>query len=341
MLFTRLAIPTKGVKKTQSGFSTDAGVLEKLAADYPIVQEILQYRTLFKLVSTYIDALPQLINTRTGRVHTSFNQTVTATGRLSSSDPNLQNIPIRSEQGRRIRQAFIPEQGYKLIGADYSQIELRVLAHLAEDKNLIKAFQAGADIHTRTAEDIFGPIAMQGGERDHYRRLAKTINFGIVYGIGAPRLARDLKISRAEAESYIEGYFGRYPNVRKYFDALSVGLNQTGYVETMFGRRRYLKDVEGQGRDPGYAERALINTAIQGSAAEIMKRAMIDLHTKLGPYADKARIVLQVHDEILVEAREDLAPEIKTLVETTMENAVELTVPLRVDAEIGMHWGEL
>lgn len=341
VLFEELKLPTQGVRKNQSGYSTDANVLALLAPHHEIATQLLEYRELHKLQTTYVDSLKRLVNPKTGRIHTSFNQTIAATGRLSSSDPNLQNIPIRNPRGRRLRKAFIAAPDSVLISADYSQIELRVLAHLAEDKNLSDAFRSGADIHQRTAEEIFGADAARTpAEAKELRRVAKTINFGIVYGMGAFRLAGELGISRKQAQEYIDGYFGRYPNVQRYFDSLRQQIEREGYVETLFGRRRYAHELDTSGRDAGYAERSLLNAPIQGSAAEIIKAAMIELDRRLAPFGERARMVLQVHDELVVEVRSELQNELVEVVRSCMESAVSLDVPLRVDVRSGTSWGE-
>ena len=344
ILFEKLKIPTLGVKKTKSGLSTDAEVLRKLLGQHEIIRQLLEYRELHKLKSTYIQALNRLIQPKTGRIHTSFNQAVTATGRLSSSEPNLQNIPIRNPRGRRIRAAFVAEPGFLLLSADYSQIELRVLAHLSGDSALGNAFFSGEDIHLRTAKELFGALAVSGAEIKEYRRIAKTINFGIIYGMGAFRLAQDLGVTRKQAQKYIDDYFARYPKVREYFDRLNCQINERGYVETLFGRRRYLKDVDTSGRDAGYASRSLLNAPIQGSAAEIIKLAMIKLNRRLDESAkrhdaDWAAMVLQVHDELVFEVKEDSLSALTEMVITEMESAVELSVPLKVDVRIGKSWG--
>lgn len=336
ILFGVLGLPTAGVKRTQTAFSTDAGVLAKLAPQYEIAQLLLDYRELFKLKSTYTDALQRLIDPATGRIHTSFNQAVAATGRLSSSEPNLQNIPIRNQRGREIRQAFIAEKGCELISADYSQIELRILAHMSGDQSLSQAFMRGEDIHAATANELFPG---QEDEQGNLRRIAKTINFGVIYGISAFRLSDQLGVSRRDAQKYIDGYFARYPKVREFLEGLSVEASERGYVETFFGRRRYLRDIDTTGRDRGYAIRSLLNFPIQGTAAEVIKLAMIRLYRRLQPFGEKARIVLQVHDELVVEVDSTVRAQVAETVVTEMESAVELTVPLKVDVEIFPRWG--
>jgi DNA polymerase-1 len=340
VLFEKLGISTKGVKKTKSGYSTNAAMLDRLRNEHEIVARILDYREVHKLNSTYIEALMRLVHEDTGRIHASFNQAIAATGRLSSSDPNLQNIPIRNERGRRIRDAFIAEPGCVLIAADYSQIELRVLAHLCRDSGLVEAFRSGEDIHERTAREIFGGMFSSEQERKELRRAAKTINFGLIYGMGAFRLAGDLGVSRKQAQSYIDSYFARYPRVLEYFDELRESVAQCGYVQTLFGHRRYLDTLDTSGRDPGYAVRSMMNAPIQGTAAEIIKRAMIRLHRRLAETNGSARIVLQVHDELVVEVEQARSEEVRELVVTEMEQAARLCVPLSVEVRVGASWGE-
>ncbi len=340
LLFEELQLPTQGIKKTTHGFSTDAGALEKLSKVHEFPAKLLEYRELFKLKTTYLDALPKLIRPSTGRIHTSFNQAVAATGRLSSSDPNLQNIPIRNERGRRIRTAFVAEKGHSLICADYSQVELRILAHLSGDEQLCQAFAEGADIHTRTAELIFADkfsIATQQ-EQKEYRRYAKTINFGVIYGMGAVRLADELSISRLQAGEFINQYFTTYSGVKMYFEGLEEAAKDLGYVETLFGRRRYLKDVDTSGRDLNYAVRSVLNAPLQGTAADIMKIAMINLNQRFANNDNTARIVLQVHDELIVECISEQADETKKIVVETMRDAAALRIPLEVDARIAANW---
>lgn len=340
ILYEKLCIPTKGIKRTKTGHSTDAGVLNRLALEYVIAEKLLVYRELHKLNSTYIEALQRLINPRTGRIHASFNQAVAATGRLSSSEPNLQNIPIRNPRGRRIRSAFIAEQGAVLISADYSQIELRVLAHLSGDEALQSAFENDEDIHERTAREIFGGLPASEHERKDLRRIAKTINFGIIYGMSAFRLAGDLGVSRKQAQEYIDEYFARYPKVRGYFDSLKEQAKRLGYVETLFGRRRYVEDLDTEGRDAGYASRSMMNAPIQGTAAEIIKAAMSRLHARFSHEYSSAHIVLQVHDELVCEAPAEYGEPVKGAVVGEMESAVDLRVPLKVDVRIGQTWGD-
>jgi DNA polymerase-1 len=265
---------------------------------------------------------------------------VAATGRLSSSDPNLQNIPIRNPRGKQIRKAFIAGDGKVLLKADYSQIELRVLAHLADDAALQRAFKEGEDIHFKTAVELFGAIATSGSDATRLRRIAKTINFGVIYGMSAFRLANELGISRSEASRYIDDYFARYPNVSKYYDWLNERVESDGYVETMFGRRRYLKDIDTSGRDAGYASRSLMNAPIQGSAAEIIKLAMCKVDEFLSDKEEQARMLLQVHDELVFEVDETVLDSIRDGVVKEMETAVKLAVPLKVDVSVGRSWGD-
>lgn len=340
ILFEKLGIPTKGIKKTKSGFSTNAAMLERMRGQHEIVEKILEYREIHKLNSTYIEALQRLCREDTGRIHASFNQAIAATGRLSSSDPNLQNIPIKNARGRRIRNAFIAEEGNVLIAADYSQIELRVLAHLCGDAGLVDAFVSGEDIHERTAREIFGSMVSNEEERKELRRAAKTINFGLIYGMGAFRLAGDLGVSRKQAQEYIDNYFARYPGVSEYFDELRAFSSEKGFVETLFGHRRYADTLDTSGRDSGYAERSMLNAPLQGTAAEIIKLAMIKLHARLAKTEGNARIVLQVHDELVVEVAEKDSARCCEVVVEEMESAVELLVPLKVDVRVSPTWGD-
>ena len=338
ILFEKLKFPTTGIKKTNNGYSTDASVLERFTEKEEIAVLLLEYREIFKLLSTYVDSLTKLIHPKTGRIHTSFHQTGTATGRLSSSDPNLQNIPIRNARGRKIRAAFIAQEGFSLVKADYSQIELRILAHMSKDENLIQAFVNDEDIHRRTAIELFGADKMPEDRQKEYRRYAKTINFGLIYGMGAFRLAKDLGISRTKAQEYMEGYFNRYARVKEYFNALNDKINKEGYVETMFGRRRYLKDLDLANRDAGYAQRSLNNTPIQGTAADIIKIAMVGVVDSIARQGNKAKLLLQVHDELVFEVANDSIEEICAIIKNDMENAVKLLVPLKVDIQVAKCW---
>ena len=312
-----------------------------MADEHEIVKEILDYRQLVKLKSTYVDGLLNIINPKTKKVHTSFNQTITATGRLSSTEPNLQNIPIRLEEGRRIRKAFIPsKEGYILLTADYSQIELRVLAHVAKDEVLIEAFKNNQDIHSRTASEVFN-VPMEQVTKE-MRRHAKAINFGIVYGLSDFGLARDLGITRKEAKSYIDNYFNRYEGVKRWIDKIIDEAREKGYVTTLLGRRRYLNDILSKNYNlRSFAERTAMNTPIQGSAADIIKIAMVNIFEKLQSNRFSARMILQVHDELVFEAPPREASRLITLVKTEMEQAYQLEVPLKVDMQVGFNWYDL
>jgi DNA polymerase-1 len=337
ILFEKLKLPTG--KKTKEGFSTDVDVLTELARGHELPAEILAYRSLSKLKSTYIDALPALINPQTGRIHTSYNQTVTATGRLSSSNPNLQNIPIRTLEGKRIRQAFIAAPDCLLISADYSQIELRVLAHLSEDEALLEAFSSGEDIHSRTASDIFG-VFPQMVNAD-MRRQAKVINFGILYGMSAFGLARELGVSMKLAQEYIDGYFQRYRKVRIYLDGILEGARRDGFVCTLLNRRRYLPELKS--KIPSvrqFAERMAINTPIQGTAADLIKVAMVNIAHLLTKKNLSARLIMQVHDELILEAPVKEKEEVMKLVKKEMEEVIKLKVPLKVEIASGKNWDE-
>jgi DNA polymerase-1 len=338
ILFEDLGISAAGMKRTKTGISTDASVLNKLADEYPIVAKVLDYRELYKLQSTYVEALQKIVHPKTGRVHTSFNQHIAATGRLSSSDPNLQNLPIKTARGRQIRDAFIAEQGFSLISADYSQIELRILAHMSGDKSLTAAFVNGEDIHLRTAKELFGEMLSENELKD-YRRIAKTINFSVIYGISAFRLADQIKVPRKQAQKYIDDYFNRYPGVKAYFDSLEKDIEEKGYTETLFGHRRYVADIDTSGRDKGYAVRSLINAPLQGTAAEIIKLAMICLDKELEKFAGNAKLVSQVHDELVLEVKDDIIAEVSAIVVSSMENSAKLSVPLKVDIRSSRSWG--
>jgi DNA polymerase-1 len=325
-------------KKTKTGYSTDVAVLEELAREDEVPQLILRHRTLSKLKSTYIDALADLAD-KNSRIHTNFVQTGTATGRLSSRDPNLQNIPIREEEGRRIREAFVARPGSVLISADYSQIELVVLAHLSEDKNLVSAFADGKDVHARTAALIFGI-----NEKDvapEQRRMAKTINFGVMYGMSAFRLSNELNISRSDAAAFIEAYFKTYSGVSNLINGLIKKAEDTGYATTILGRRRFIQAINSPNKtEKAAAERVAVNTPIQGSAADIVKTAMLNLDKALTAASSPARLLLQVHDELILECPKEAAKETEALVKGEMENAVTLKIPLRVSVETGKRWGD-
>ncbi|WP_337611102.1 DNA polymerase I [Mitsuokella jalaludinii] len=338
VLFEELGLPVR--KKTKTGYSTNAEVLESLRLEHPIIEQILAYRLWSKLKSTYLDGIAGLIRTDTGRVHTSFNQTVTATGRLSSSDPNLQNIPVRTEEGRMIRALFEPGEGYDcLLSADYSQIELRLLAHMSGDENFIDAFKRGQDIHARTAAEVFGiPLDEVTPE---LRRHAKAVNFGIVYGISDFGLARNLHISRKEAGDYISRYFTRYPGVRAFMDKVVAEAHETGYVTTMFGRRRELPAIKSRNFNQRMlAERMAMNTPIQGTAADVIKLAMIAAYRKLREAGVKSRILLQVHDELVLEVKESEIETVQAILHEAMEHVVSLSVPLSIDVHWGRNWAE-
>ncbi|ABK45751.1 DNA polymerase I [Magnetococcus marinus MC-1] len=338
ILFEKMGI--KGGKRTKSGFSTDVSVLSKLADDgEKIPQQVLAYRSLTKLQSTYTDALVALIHPYTGRVHTSYNQAVTLTGRLSSSDPNLQNIPIRTEEGRAIRTAFIAPAGWSLLAADYSQIELRVLAHMGNVSRLKEAFHAGLDIHAATAAELFGvPLAQVTGE---HRRMAKTINFGLVYGMSPFGLAKRLGIQNNEARAYMDLYFARYDGVRQHMDATIRDARAHGFVETLGGRRCPIRDINATQRSlREFAERTAINAPLQGSASDLIKLAMIRLHGALQAGGFKARMVLQVHDELVLEVPDKELAAVKEVVRSCMEGVMTLSIPLVVDMGVGQNWGE-
>ncbi len=337
ILFEKLNLP-KG-KKTKEGYSTDVDVLSDLARSHELPAEILAYRSLAKLKSTYVDALPALIHPQTGRIHTSYNQTVTATGRLSSSNPNLQNIPIRTREGKRIRQAFIAEPDCVLISADYSQIELRVLAHLSQDESLLEAFASDEDIHSRTASDIFGVFPQM--VNSDMRRQAKVINFGVLYGMSAFGLARELGVPQKTAQAYIDGYFARYKKVRTYLDGILDGARRDGYVCTLLNRRRYLPELKSQIPSVRqFAERMAINAPIQGSAADLIKVAMVNIDHLLSKKKLSACLIMQVHDELVVEAPVKEKEEVMQLVKKEMEEVIKLKVPLKVEIAAGANWDE-
>lgn len=338
VLFERLKLP-KG-RRTKTGWSTSAAVLEELAEEHEIVRLVLEYREYAKLRSTYVDGLLREVDPRTGRVHTTFEQTVAATGRLSSRNPNLQNIPIRSELGREIRSCFVSAPGHVLVAADYSQIELRILAHISGDPRLVHAFRSGADIHTETAAAIFGaPPAEVSPEM---RARAKTVNFAVLYGQGPVALGKQLGIGREEAAAFIENYFRALPGVRRYIDEITATARAQGYVETLLGRKRPLPEIaSSDGRVASYAERAAVNTPIQGTAADIIKLAMITLEPRLQAETPRSHMLLQVHDELVVEAPEGESEKVVTLLRDVMESAYELNVPLVVDVAVGTNWRDL
>jgi len=337
VLFTERRL-TPG-KKTKTGYSTDAAALEELAREDPVPALILRHRTLSKIKSTYVDSLAEMTDSE-GRLHTNFVQTGTATGRLSSREPNLQNIPIRTDEGRRIREAFAAKPGCLLVSADYSQIELVVLAHLCEDENLISAFREGIDVHTRTASLIFG--VEERDVKSEQRRMAKTINFGVIYGMSAFRLANELNISRGDASNFINAYFNKYSGVRRFIENLIKKTEQTGFVTTILGRRRYIPAINSCNKtEKSAAERVAVNTPVQGSAADIVKTAMINLDRRLKNEKSCARLLLQVHDELILECPEKDAEETVMLIKAEMEQAVKLSIPLRVSVETGRRWGAL
>lgn len=338
VLFERLGL--KPVRKTKTGYSTDEGVLTQLAQVHELPAELLNYRQLAKLKSTYVDSLPQMVNPRTGRLHTTFHQTVTATGRLSSSDPNLQNIPIRGEWGRKIRQAFIAEEGHRLLSADYNQIELRILAHIAQDEKLIQAFLEGGDIHTATASTIFKlPAHLISTEM---RRAAKTVNFGVIYGMGPYALSGELGTSQAEAKQYIDQYFEHYEGVKRFVETTIQEARHLGYVTTLLKRRRevpelFALDVNTQ----NLGERIAVNTVIQGSAADLMKLAMVRIFRQLKQRGFGSKMILQIHDELVFEVPESELEPVKSLVKQEMEGVITLSVPIKVDLGVGHNWAEI
>jgi DNA polymerase-1 len=340
ILFDKLGLKAgKKTAKTKAA-STAEDVLEELGEVHPLPRKILEYRSVQKLKSTYVDALPLLVRGATGRIHATFHQTVAATGRISSSDPNLQNIPIRTAEGRRIREAFVAEPGYELLSADYSQIELRVLAHLSKDEALIETFRKGEDVHDRTSLEVFGPFSPI--PKDEQRRRSKMINYALLYGKSAFTLAKDIGISKKEAEEFIDQYFARYPRVRRFLDETLDKARRTGVVRTLLGRLRRLPDLHAKSFPVRMeAERQAINTPIQGSAADLIKKAMVDLDRELRERRLRSRLILQIHDELLLEVPGDEAADAKTLVKDVMEKALPLDVPLVVDARLGANWAEV
>jgi DNA polymerase-1 len=330
----------EAVKKKSGGYSTAADILEGLRGVDPIIGFVLDYRQLTKLKSTYVDALPALVNPKTGRIHTSFNQTRTSTGRLSSSDPNLQNIPIRDEVGRRIREAFIAPAGSMLMGVDYSQIDLRALAHLSQDENLLNAFRRDEDIHTATAAQLYNVPPAE--VTSNMRRLAKTVNFGVIYGMSGYGLEQATELSREDAGKFITAYFEKYPGVKKYLEATKEQARRTGYVQTILGRKRVIQDINSSNRQVREAaERMAINMPVQGTSADIIKKAMINLHREMLSRQLKSKMLLQVHDELVFEVPENEMAEMRQLVPEMMVNAIKLTIPLKVDTKTGKNWGEM
>ena len=338
IFFEKLGLPV--IKKTPKGQpSTAEPVLQELAQDYPLPKIILEHRSLAKLKSTYTDKLPLLVNPGTGRIHTSYNQAVTATGRLSSTDPNLQNIPIRTEEGRRIRKAFIAPKGYKLIAADYSQIELRIMAHLSQDEGLLSAFAKGQDVHKATASEVFGvPLTEVSADQ---RRKAKAINFGLIYGMSAFGLAKQINVTRKEAQQYIDRYFEKYPGVLDYMDRIRAQAHEDGFVETVFGRRLYLPEINARNKmQQQAAERTAINGPMQGTAADIIKKAMLKVEARLNSSSLDAKMIMQVHDELVVEVAEEHVDQVQDILITQMMNAAALDVPLIVEAGVGDNWDQ-
>ncbi|MBI5733344.1 MAG: DNA polymerase I [Candidatus Kerfeldbacteria bacterium] len=340
ILFDKLNIPSDGLRHTKTGISTAAAELEKMRGLHPVIDKLSTYRELAKLLSTYVEALPELINPVTGRVHTSFNQAITTTGRLTSSDPNLQNIPIRGDWGNKIRQAFVAEPGFKLLSADYSQIELRIAAHLAQDKKMIEVFNKGQDIHTATAAFIFGvkPAEVTPDQR----RSAKEVNFGVLYGMGAWGLAERTGINREEARSFIERYFKSFTALAKWIEDTKTAARQQGFVTTWFGRRRYLPEINsGLAQMRNQAERMAINLPVQGTAADLLKIAMIKIGQQLSAISPTARLLLQVHDELVLEVSEAEVSQVAKFVKTEMEQAGSFRVPIVTEVKVGDNWGEM
>jgi DNA polymerase-1 len=338
ILFGQLGLPV--VKKTPGGApSTDEEVLEKLAEDFPLPRKILDYRSVAKLKNTYTDKLPLMVNRQTGRVHTSYGQAVAVTGRLSSNDPNLQNIPIRTAEGRRIRSAFIAPAGHSLVSADYSQIELRIMAHLSNDERLLEAFARGEDIHRATAAEVFGltPIEVASEQR----RAAKAINFGLIYGMSAFGLAKQINVDRSAAQAYMDRYFARYPGVARYMEETRQQARDKGYVETVFGRRLWLPEIRSSnvGRRQG-AERAAINAPMQGTAADLIKRAMLAVQDWLDRQQLASRLILQVHDELVLEVPDAELPAVRAELPRLMGGVAKLAVPLLVEVGVGPNWDE-
>ena len=337
VLFEELNLPV--IKKTRKGghYATGVEVLEALAENYEIAGLILDYRELSKLQNTYLDALPRLVNPRTGRIHTSYNQMVASTGRLSSSNPNLQNIPIRSELGRKIRRGFIAEPGYQILSADYSQIELRIMAHLSQDEVLLEAFRKGEDVHERTAQEVFGMSAMMNPKE--FRRHAKVINFGVIYGLSAFGLARNLKIDRKEAQQFIDHYFERYRGVKDWIDTAVAEASEKGFVTTLFGRIRPIPEIHSKNRNlRSFAQRTAINAPIQGTAADLIKKAMVSIYHEISSSGLDSKLVSQVHDELVVEVKDQEIDRVRELVREHMEKAADLDVPLKVDLGVGPSW---
>ena len=335
ILFEKLELP--GKKKNKTGYATDVTTLEKIEDKHPIIPKILRYRTLAKLNSTYVEGLIPYINSRTGRIHSYFHQTITATGRISSTEPNLQNIPARDELGKNIKKAFRPKEGYVYVDADYSQIELRVLAHIAHDENMIRAFNNDEDIHKEVASKVFDtPLEEVTSQQ---RSRAKAVNFGIVYGITAFGLAKQIGSTRKEAEEYINNYLEKYSGIKEFMDRVVENAKENGYVETLFGRRRYIPELKSNNymvRE--FGKRAAMNTPIQGTAADIMKIAMINVYNELEKENIDAKIILQVHDELILEVKKEEAEKAKKILKNSMESAMKLDVPLKVELCEADNW---
>jgi len=337
VLFQELKLPAR---RKRGSYSTGADILEELRGVHPIIAPILEYRQLAKLKSTYVDALPGLINPRTGRVHTSFNQTKTATGRLSSSDPNLQNIPVRGELGKEIRLAFIAPPGSVLLSADYSQIDLRALAHLSQDQGLLEAFGRDEDVHAATASRLFGVPPLE--VTPDMRRVAKTVNFGVIYGMSEYGLEQATELSREDAAQFIVAYFEKYPGVKRYLEETKQQARERGYVQTILGRRRRIPEIN----SPNYqvrqaAERMAINMPVQGTSADIIKVAMVNLFREMQDRHLKSKMLLQVHDELVFEVPESELDEVRQLAPRIMSAAIQLSVPVKVDTKVGWNWGEM
>ncbi|MGH7413776.1 MAG: DNA polymerase I, partial [Candidatus Rokuibacteriota bacterium] len=335
ILFEKLKLPP--VKRTKTGYSTDADVLEQLALGHELPARIVEHRTLAKLKSTYADSLPTLVNPGTGRIHTSFNQLVAATGRLSSSAPNLQNIPVRTELGRRIRAAFVPEPGWRFVAADYSQIELRILAHVSGEESLVEAFRRGEDIHARTASEVFG-VALEAVTPEQ-RDIAKTTNFSVIYGVTAFGLSRGLDITPKQAQEFLDRFFARHPKVKAYLARTVTEGRERGFVTTLLGRRRYLPELRsGNPNLRSFGERMATNAPIQGTAADLVKIAMVRMAGELRAHRLASRMLLQVHDELLFEAPAAEVDRLQALATLVMESALSLEVPLKVDVKVGDDW---
>ncbi len=338
VLFDKLKLPV--IKKTKTGYSTDESVLEELATKYEVARLLLRHRRLTKLKTTYIDALPQMVNPKTGRIHTSFNQTITTTGRLSSTNPNLQNIPIREKEGRAIRRAFIPEDGWWFISADYSQIELRILASLSKDERLVRAFSNDEDVHVETASLLFGVSVDE--VTDEQRQAAKTVNYSVIYGISPFGLSKQLGISRTKAAEFIKIYFEKYSGVKEYFDGIIEFAEKNGYVETVLGRKRFIPEIYSRNKNIyEAAKRVAINTPIQGTAADLIKKAMIVIDNEIVKLGMKSRMLIQVHDELVFESPEDEYKELMSMVKEKMENAIKFDVPIVANVKAGKNWGEV